>query len=62
MKPARTTGTPLRQIRKSLDPQQPKPPKAGKPLRASDVILALTVATVLIAPFARLSAALFGCG
>ncbi|AJY45109.1 hypothetical protein [Martelella endophytica] len=62
MKQARTIGTPLRQIRKSLDPKQPTPPKAGKPLRASDIILALTVAMVLFALVARLSAALFGCG
>lgn len=62
MKPARTIGTPLRQIRKSLDPKQPTKPKAGKPLRASGVILALTLATVLIALVARLSAALVGCG
>ena len=62
MKPARTLATPLRQIRKSLNPKQHKTPKAGKPLRASGVILALTVATVLIALVARLAAALFGYG
>jgi len=62
MKQARTIGTSLRQIRKSLDPKPPRTPKAGKPLRASDIILVLTVATVLIALVTRLAAALFGCG
>ncbi|WP_180898690.1 hypothetical protein [Martelella soudanensis] len=60
MKPAvRAIGTWLRHIRKSFNPRS-EFLTAEKPLRASNIILAMTVAMVLLALVARLGAELFG--
>lgn len=58
---ARTIGAWLRQIRKSLNPRS-EILKAGKSPRASDIILAMTVAMMLLVLLARLLTELFGQG